>query len=52
MGFLHHTTLCFGAKIFSEGISLSLNVKVPCLKVNVSEICVIVPSQDIMVKRR
>ena len=51
-GYLHHTTLCFGAKIFSLGISLTFKVKVPCLKVNVSEICVIVPRQDIMVKRR
>ena len=30
-GYLHCTTLCFGAKIISQGIILTLKVKVPCL---------------------
>ena len=30
-GYLHYTTLCFGAKIISQGIILTLKVKVPGL---------------------
>ena len=30
-GYLHYSTLCFGAKIISQGIILTLKVKVPGL---------------------
>ena len=31
--YLHYTTLCFGAKIISQGIILTLKVKVPGLNI-------------------